>query len=99
VCSCCKGLVGARAPSMTTSEAHWENLGLELRVNRFAAAMAMIAAGTSADDDARERKPTVAKSSWLWPAAFAVGTNAPKGFLVAGLIAAKWVCAVPKMWP
>ena len=41
----------------------------------------------------------MAKSSWLLPAAFMVGTNAPKGFLVAGLIAAKWVCAVPKMRP
>jgi hypothetical protein len=41
----------------------------------------------------------VAKSSWVLPVAFEVGTNVPLGFLVAGLIAAKWVCAVPKMWP
>jgi hypothetical protein len=46
-----------------------------------------------------EPRASVAKSSWVLPVAFAVGTNAPKGFFVAGLIAAKWVCAVPKMWP
>jgi hypothetical protein len=44
-------------------------------------------------------RASVAKSSWVFSVAFAVGMNAPKGFFVAGLIAAKWVRAVPKMWP
>ena len=41
----------------------------------------------------------MAKSSCELPVAFVVGMNAPLGFLVTGLIAVKWVCAVPKMWP
>jgi hypothetical protein len=50
-------------------------------------------------DGERNSATAEPKSSWVLPVAFAVGMNAPKGFFVAGLIAAKWVCAVPKMWP
>ena len=46
-----------------------------------------------------EPSASVAKSSWVLPTACEVGMNVPFGFFVAGLIAAKWVCAVPKMWP
>ncbi|HMD94889.1 MAG TPA: hypothetical protein VKG80_19835 [Trebonia sp.] len=46
-----------------------------------------------------EPSARLAKSSWVLPSACGVGINVPFGFLVSGLIAAKCVCAVPKMWP
>ena len=46
-----------------------------------------------------EPSASVAKSNWVLPVDFEVGMNVPFGFLVTGLIAAKCVCAVPKMCP